>query len=49
MHGVYAIESMGIKLIPGAFGDVKDVIKAYKEGTLTGNPDAMHECSHGNH
>ena len=49
MHGVYAIESMGIKLIPGAFGDGKDVIKAYKEGTLTGNPDAMHECSHGNH
>ena len=45
-HGVEAIESAGIKLIPGAFGDVKDVIKAFKAGTLVGNPDAMHSCSH---
>ena len=41
-----AIESIGIKLIPGAFGDVQDVIKAFKDGTLVGNPNAMHSCSH---
>ena len=45
-HGVEAIESIGIKLIPGAFGDVKDVIKAFKDGTLVCNPNAMHSCSH---
>ena len=45
-HGVEAVTSAGLKLIPGATGDVKDVIKAYKEGTLVGNPNAMHSCSH---
>ena len=45
-HGVNALESFGLKLIPGAIGDVKDVIKAYKNGTLVGNPNAMHSCSH---
>lgn len=45
-HGVNALESFGLKLIPGATGDVKDVIKAYKNGTLVGNPNAMHSCSH---
>lgn len=39
----------GLNLIPGACGDVKDVIKAYKEGTLVGNPNAMHSCSHEGH
>ena len=45
-HGVEAVESAGLKLIPGAFGDVKDVIKAFKAKTLVGNPNAMHSCSH---
>ncbi len=45
-HGVEAVESAGLKLIPGAFGDVKDVIKAFKDGSLVGNPNAMHSCSH---
>ena len=45
-HGVNALESFGLKLIPGATGDVKDVIKAYINGTLVGNPNAMHSCSH---
>ena len=45
-HGVEAIESSGLKLIPGAYGDVKDVIRAYKNGTLVGNPNAIHLCSH---
>ena len=45
-HGVEAVESAGLKLIPGAFGDVKDVIKTFKDGSLVGNPNAMHSCSH---
>lgn len=45
-HGVEAVESAGLKLIPGAFWDVKDVIKAFKDGSLVGNPNAMHSCSH---
>jgi predicted Fe-Mo cluster-binding NifX family protein len=45
-HGVEAVESAGLKLIPGVFGDVKDVIKAFKAGNLVGNPNAMHSCSH---
>lgn len=45
-HGVEAVESTGLKLIPGAFGDVKDVIKAFKYGSLVGNSNAMHSCSH---
>ena len=45
-HGVEAVESAGLKLISGAFGDVKDVIKAFKAKTLVGNPNAMHSCSH---
>lgn len=45
-HGVEAVEASGLKLIPGAYGNVKDVIKAYKEGSLVGDPNAMHSCSH---
>ncbi len=45
-HGVEAVESSGLKLIPGAFGDVKDVIDAYKNNTLVSDPSAMHSCSH---
>ncbi|MDY2888130.1 MAG: NifB/NifX family molybdenum-iron cluster-binding protein [Candidatus Caccosoma sp.] len=45
-HGVEAVQSAGIKLIPGAFGNVKDVINAFKDGSLVGNPNAMHSCSH---
>jgi predicted Fe-Mo cluster-binding NifX family protein len=45
-HGVEAVESSGLKLIPGAFGDVKDVIDAYKNNTLVADPSAMHSCSH---
>ncbi len=45
-HGVEAIKASGLNLIPGANGDVKDVIKAYKEGKLVADPNAMHSCSH---
>ena len=45
-HGVEAVESAGLKLIPGAFGNIKDVIKAFKDGSLVGNPNAIHLCSH---
>ncbi len=48
-HGVEALASSDIKLIPGVIGDVKDVIKAFKEGSLVGNPNAMHSCSHEHH
>ncbi len=48
-HGVEAVESAGLHLIPGAAGDVKDVIKAFKDGSLIGNPNAMHSCSHDGH
>lgn len=45
-HAVELLKSFGIKLIPGASGDVKDVIKAYKNDTLALNPNAIHSCSH---
>ena len=46
-HAVELLASLGIKLIPGAIGDINDVIKSYKAGTWVGNPNAMHACSHG--
>ena len=45
-HAVELLASFGIKLIPGVSGNVKDVIKAYKDNALVGNPSAMHKCSH---
>ena len=48
-HGVESIQASGLKLIPGAVGCVNDVIKAYKNGTLIGNPNAMHSCSGSHH
>lgn len=48
-HGVEALKSCGLNLIPGAYGDVNEVIKAYKAGTLIANPNAMHSCSHEHH
>lgn len=48
-HGVETVESAGLHLIPGAAGDVKDVIKTFKDGSLIGNPNAMHSCSHDGH
>ena len=48
-HGVETVESAGLHLIPGAAGDVKDVIKTFKDGSLIGNPNAMHSYSHDGH
>ena len=48
-HGVETVESAGLHLIPGAAGDVKDVIKTFKDGSLIGNPNAMHSCNHDGH
>lgn len=48
-HGVEAVTVAGLDLIPGVVGDVKDVIKAFKDGSLVGNPNAMHSCSHEGH
>ncbi|MCR4875440.1 MAG: NifB/NifX family molybdenum-iron cluster-binding protein [Clostridia bacterium] len=45
VHAMEFLSAANIKVIPGATGDVKDVIKAYKDGTLVGNPNAMHTCS----
>lgn len=45
-HGVEAVTASGLDLISGAVGDVKDVIKTFKDGSLVGNPNAMHSCSH---
>lgn len=45
-HGVEAVTSSGLDLIPGAVGDVRDVIKAFRNGALVGNPNAMHSCGH---
>ena len=45
-QGVEAVTASGLDLIPGAVGDVEDVIKSYKNGTLVGNPNAMRSCSH---
>ncbi len=48
-HGVEAVKSSNLNLIPGAFGDVKDVIKAYLDGSLVGDINAVHSCSHEGH
>ncbi len=48
-HGAKAVTSSGLNLIPGAVGDVKNVIRAFKDGSLVGNPNAMHSCSHEGH
>lgn len=43
-HGVEAVKSSNLNLIPGAFGEVKEVIKAYLDGNLATNPNATHAC-----
>ena len=48
-HGVEAVLSANLNLIPGAFGNVKDVIKAYVDGSLVSNFNAVHQCSHEGH
>lgn len=48
-HGVEAVTSSGLNLIPGAVGDVKEVIKAYLDGSLVTNYNAVHCCSHEGH
>lgn len=45
-HAVEGLNYFGIKFIPGVVGNVKEVIKEFKEGNLVGNPNAMHSCSH---
>ena len=45
-HGVEAVTSSGLNLIPGAAGDVKEAIKAYLDGSLVTNYNAVHCCSH---
>ena len=40
--GVEAATASDLDLILGAAGDIKDVIKAFKDGNLHGNPNAMH-------
>ena len=51
-----ALNSAGIELIPGTSGKADDVLKAYLDGSLQYDPDAMchhhdreegHECHHG--
>ena len=52
----YALEDMGIRLLPGVMGNADDVVKSYLEGTLSYDPDAAchhhdseagHDCHHG--
>ena len=48
-HGVEAVTSSGLNLIPGASGDVKVFIKAYLNGSLVTNYNAVQYCSHEGH
>lgn len=52
----YALEDMGIRLLPGVMGNADDVVRSYLEGTLSYDPDAAchhhdheagHDCHHG--
>ena len=43
--GVEAATVSSLDLILGATDDIKDVIKAFKDGNLHGNPNAMHRRS----
>ena len=45
-HAVQLMESKGIKVYPGASGDVNDVIQKYKDNKLIANFSAIHQCSH---
>ena len=38
---VEAATTSGLDLILGAAGDIKDVIKVFKDGNLHGNPNGM--------
>ena len=42
---VEAATASGLDLILEVAGDIKDVIKAFKDGNLHGNPNAMHRRS----
>ena len=48
-HGIEAVLSAGLNIIPGAYGDIKEVMKAFLEGRLQSNFDAVHSCSHEGH
>ena len=43
--GVEAATASDLDLILGIAGDIKDVIKAFKDGNLHGNPNAVHRRS----
>ena len=43
--GVEAATASGLDLILEIAGDIKDVIKAFKDGNLHGNPNVMHRRS----
>lgn len=52
----YALEDMGIRLLPGVMGNADDVVRSYLEGTLSYDPNAAchhhdheagHDCHHG--
>jgi len=45
-HAVKLMEANGIKVYPGAKGDVLDVIKKYNDNKLIADFSAIHQCSH---
>ncbi len=45
-HAIELFKQYSINVIPGISGNVDEIIKAYKEGNLIGDFNAIHTCSH---
>ena len=45
-HAVDLLNSVNIKVYPGAKGDVKDVLNKYLDNKLVADFSKLHKCSH---
>ena len=45
-HAIDLFAMAGIKTIPGASGDAHEAVKAYLDGKLVPNMNAVHKCTH---
>jgi len=48
-HMLEALQQVGVKVVPGAAGDVKEVAEAYAAGTLATKPNICGCGGHHNH
>lgn len=45
-HAIRILNSKNIQVFPGVRGDSEAAVKAYLNGELSFNPNAVHQCSH---